>query len=298
MLNSLLWPAEPESNQSNRWLQSGSNICLDFHGDPLSAQLVVFSDGNHHMALAETVETFQQQNDISIFYATTPPGVLLNLLKQGYIQIGNLQLSRQPHVFISPDFIMQKLVDSGAFESFKPFMKSRGNVLLIKKSNPKNIQDCRDLLRDDVRLFLSNPATEKASYQTYRSSLLAVAKLLDINEQQLAERLEESHPLMVYGQQIHHREAPQAIYANQADVAIVYSHLALRYTRIFPDDFSFIPFTGMENDPEKEIGNLQTAYFINAMKDAGEYGNQFVEFCLSNEVTDIYRRHGLKRPAD
>jgi len=296
MFNTLPWPAEPESNQSNQWLQFGSNICLDFHGDPLSAQLVVFSDGNHHMALAETVETFQQQNDISIFYATTPPGVLLSLVKQGYIQMGNLQLSRQPHVFISPDFIMQKLVDSGAFESFKPFMQSRGNVLLIKKSNPKNIQDCRDLLRDDVRLFLSNPHTEKASYQIYHSSLLAVAQHLNINEQQFNERLEEGHPLMVWGQQIHHREAPQAIYANDADVAIVYSHLALRYARIFPDDFSFIPFTGRNNDPEKEVGNLQTSYFINAMKNAGDYGNQFVEFCMSDKVTDIYQRHGLKRP--
>jgi len=296
MLNPLPWPAEPESNNSNRWYQFGSNICLDFHGDPLSAPLVVFSDGNHHMALAETVETFQQQNDIPIFYATTPPGVLLNLVKQGYIQMGNLQLSRQPHVFISPDFIMQKLVDSRAFESFKPFMQSRGNVLLIKKSNPKNIQDCRDLLRDDVRLFLSNPHTEKASYQIYHDSLLAMAKQLGIDEQQFINRLKEDHPLMVYGQQIHHREAPQAIYANQADVAIIYSHLALRYTRIFPDDFSFIPFTGMNNDPEGEVGNLQTSYFISAMNDPGKYGNQFVEFCMSDKVTDIYQRHGLKRP--
>jgi len=296
MFNSLPWPSEPKSNQSNQWFHFGTNICLDFHGDPLSAQLVVFSDGNHHMALADVVETFQQQNNISIFYATTPPGVLLNLIKQGYIQMGNLQLSRQPHVFISPDFIMQKLVDSGAFESFKPFMRSRGNVLLIKKSNSKNIQDCRDLLRDDVRLFLSNPHTEKASYQNYRASILAMAKQLGLDEQQFIIRLEEDHPLMTYGEQIHHREAPQAIYTNKADVAIVYSHLALRYTRIFPDDFSFVPFTGMNNDPEKEVGNLQTCYFINAMNDAGEYGHQFVEYCMSDEVTDIYQYHGLKRP--
>ena len=42
------WPEEQvgEDTRYFRWLQPGSNICLDFHGDPVKAQLVVFSDGN------------------------------------------------------------------------------------------------------------------------------------------------------------------------------------------------------------------------------------------------------------
>ena len=53
----LIWPAErPRATASgSEWSQARSNLCLDFHGDPASAQLVVFSDGNHHMALAECV---------------------------------------------------------------------------------------------------------------------------------------------------------------------------------------------------------------------------------------------------
>ena len=41
--------------------------------DPVGAQLAVFSDGNHHMALAECVETFVRRSPglHEVFY--TPP---------------------------------------------------------------------------------------------------------------------------------------------------------------------------------------------------------------------------------
>ena len=54
----LSWPREgamPPDVNAARFSQPASNICLDFHGDPRISQLVVFSDGNHHMALAEVL---------------------------------------------------------------------------------------------------------------------------------------------------------------------------------------------------------------------------------------------------
>ena len=47
--------------------------------DPVGAQLAVFSDGNHHMALAECVETFVRRSPglHEVFYTTTPPSVYL-----------------------------------------------------------------------------------------------------------------------------------------------------------------------------------------------------------------------------
>ena len=55
----LVWPEEtvfPGRGDMPKWCHTGSNLCLDFHGDPLTAKLVVFSDGNHHMALMETLK--------------------------------------------------------------------------------------------------------------------------------------------------------------------------------------------------------------------------------------------------
>jgi ABC-type molybdate transport system substrate-binding protein len=299
MFNYLTWPAEPEiDSPSDRWQHAASNICLDFHGDPCTAQLVVFSDGNHHMALADTITRFKQRhpNVTEIFYATTPPGVLLDIIQNGRIVLGNLAMSVQPHVFISPELILQKLVKSGAASAYHPFMKSKGNVMLVKRDNPRNIQSVHDLLREDVRLFISNPDTEKASYQVYKNTLDAIAQHLNIAKEKIQQRLDVNNKNTVFGERIHHRELPQAIYSGHADVAVVYYHLALRYTRIFPEHFSFIPLLGEDSDPEQEFGNEQTTYHITTMNQPGIYGTAFLDFCKSPEVAEIYQHHGLQRP--
>jgi len=295
MTNYLNWPHEPDSQPLSSWHQSLSNICLDFHGDPANADLVVYSDGNHHMALAEVIDAFQRQTaDLNgIFYATTPPSVLLNIVKHGQMQMGNLILSRQPHVFISPQGVLEKLVKSGATTEYQAYMRSQGNVMLVRKGNPKAIQDIKDLVREDVTLFLSNPKTETASFDVYKNTLLAIARQFDI-EDAIREKLTPTNASMFYGERIHHREAPQALFAGQADVAVVYYHLALRYSRIFADEFSFITLSGGEM--EQEIENEKTTYYITAMQEPGSYGEQFVTFCMSDEVTEIYQRHGLHRP--
>ena len=94
------WPEEQVGVDAKyfRWAQPGSNICLDFHGDPVQAQLVVFSDGNHHMALRDCLDLFLGQNKglSGIFYATTPPGPIVNMLRTGGLQMGNLIISVFP----------------------------------------------------------------------------------------------------------------------------------------------------------------------------------------------------------
>ena len=295
MTDYLKWPVEPDSQPTASWHHAGSNLCLDFHGDPANADLVVYSDGNHHMALAEVVAAFQQHHPQlnGLFYATTPPSVLLNIVQQGQIQMGNLVLSHQPHVFISPEGILKKLVQFGKTPSYQAFMQSRGNVILIRKSNPKSIQGIKDLLRDDVTLFISNPKTETASYEVYKDTLLDIAQHLNI-EQAVKDKLDPAKSSLVYGERIHHREVPQALFNGKADAAVVYYHLALRYSRIFPEEFSYVSLTGGEM--EQETGNQQTTYFISTMNESGQYGQSFVDFCLSDEVTEIYQRHGLTRP--
>jgi len=73
MPDSLDWPLEAarQNDPSNRWSHPGSNICLDFHGDPITAELVVFSDGNHHMALQTCLQEFRTQHP----EVKDPPGL-------------------------------------------------------------------------------------------------------------------------------------------------------------------------------------------------------------------------------
>jgi len=290
MTKYLKWPIEASQGEAVngfRWQQAGSNLCLDFHGNPVTAKLVVFSDGNHHMALEACCRAFVQANPsvADIFYATTPPNVILQSVFQGGLILGNLQITVQPNVFISPENIVDQLVDKGLMAKHAAFAKSRGNVLLVKKGNPKNITGVPDLLRADITLTLSNPVTEKASYDVYKQTLLGMAQEQGLDISAMSGLIEKNSERIVFGESIHHREVPQTIFSGQADVAMVYYHLALRYTRIFPDDFELVELESKTN--------VCTDYHIGLIKGGGEWGQGFYEFMRSKQAGELYRHHGL-----
>ena len=296
-MGTLNWPDEmacAASRDEPRFVHAGSNVCLDFHGDPSRARLVVFSDGNHHMALRETLHAFIEKFPAveDIFYTTTPPSVALKMLRAGRLDIGNLRLSVVPHVFISPSSVLDQLVAEGRMHGNRPFMRSLGVVLLVRKGNPKNITGLADLRRKDVKLFLSNPLTEKVSYQIYTDCLHRMAMhdgtVLDF----LAHPPGQPDPeKLMYGEAIHHREAPQAIADGCADVAIVFYHLALRYQRIFPELFDSFWLSGSLGQQNCDVNSFSCGL----IGDGGEWGRQLIEFLMSDEVTEIYSAHGLER---
>jgi hypothetical protein len=290
------WPEEQVGgdNHFSRWFQPGSNCCLDFHGDPLNAQLVVFSDGNHHMALKDCLDLFSSQNKglSGIFYATTPPGPLVNMLRTGGVHMGNLTIRVSPHLFISPPHVLDQLVAEGYMQTHTPFMRNRGSVLLVKKGNPKNISGVADLVEKNLRLFLSNPKTEKVSYRGYVDTLKEMAHRAGIEPSFFADAIETK---IVYGQCIHHREAPQALADDRVDVAIVYYHLALRYVRIFPALFEMVPLGGTVLDPRPVSEICIGKTHAGIVGDGGSWGEKFFQFLFSQAASDIYAHHGLLR---
>jgi hypothetical protein len=288
----LEWPDEQARAPGaplTRFAQPLSNLCLDLHGDPLAAKLVVFSDGNHHMALHEALRDFLAANTRigDIFYATTPPRVVGEALANGGFALGNLLIAVKPHVFISPPKVLDDLVARGAMTSHQPLAASRGNVLLVRKHNPRAIHGITDLARADVKVFLSNPVTEAVSYNTYRLTLQRMAQRLGLALDILDGR---PHPRVIYGESIHHREAPQAVADGRADAAVVFHHLALRYTRIFPDLFEMAQLMPQgENDPAQELSRVH----IGVVGDGGTHGARLTEFMLGSQVAGIYQHHGL-----
>jgi hypothetical protein len=255
---------------------------------------VVFSDGNHHMALREVLAAFLAGNPAveDIFYTTTPPRVALQWLRAGYLDVGNLRLSVKPHVFISPPAVLDQVVAAGHMTRYRPFMRSRGTALLVKQGNPKKILGAADLLRDDVRLFLSNPQTEKVSYDIYRDALRRLARADFLTLDFLEHGAGGPDPAkLIYGAAIHHREAPQALADGKADVAVVFHHLALRYQRIFPDLFEFVQPPAWSQDQSLEIGRCDCGL----IGDGGDWGAKLLDFLATDVVTDIYRAHGLER---
>ena len=290
---SLPWPQESSfKSDAFNWNHPSTNYCLDFHGNPTDAKLTVFSDGNHHMALEACCQKFlslhPEINDI--FYATTPPNVLVKALQSGSLQLGNLNITAKPDIFISPENIMSQLKQQTYIDDYWPFAKSLGNVMLVRKSNPKNIQSIEDLLRNDVRLFISNPKTEKASYDVYHETILGVADEQNLN----IEAVKQIIASAILGKRIHHRECPQSLFNDEADVAVIYYHLALRYCRIFPENFEIIHFDGADSTDKPQITdvNITTTYYIGIVNSEG-WGETFKKFMMSDNAAELYKLHGL-----
>ncbi|MDA8363028.1 MAG: substrate-binding domain-containing protein [Gammaproteobacteria bacterium] len=299
----LAWPPEipwPAAPADALWSHHGSNIALDFHGDPVHAGVTVLSDGNHHMALEQTLQDFvgSHPETNGVFYVTLPPGVLLQVLKHGALRLGNLRLPVTPHVVISPPGLFDQLAQSGRIIRHAPFMRSCGNVLLVRKGNPKLIGDVGSLYRDDVRLFISNPRTEAASHVVYRATLLQLCRARGLDVAAMAGRLDGTDGHVLHGQAIHHREAPQALASDRADAAILYYHLALRYTRIFPEFFEIVALDGGNPQPGPSPWNETSRFHAGVAGDGGSWGGKLLEHLMGSRVTDIYRSHGLLRPDD
>ncbi len=299
-MSPLPWPSEAAKypdNDVRAFLAPGSNVLLDFHGDPMTAGLTVFSDGNHHMALEAAVRAFLDANpDVGdVFYTTTPPAPLVDALMMGNgLVLGNLRISRKPDVFIGPRNILEGLVETGHVTRHVPFAESRGNVLLVRKDNPKGITSVADLLSDDVTLTCSNPVTEKASFEVYKEAISNMAQDVGIDKDAIVTKLSVAGPSTVHSQIIHHREVPELISAGYADAAVVYYHLALRYTRVFPDIFDFLDIGGVLSG-QHTTKNPITRYHIGLVADGEKWGEYFVSFMQGNTAQNLYEKHGLLR---
>jgi hypothetical protein len=293
----LPWPPEAAKSPNvavRAFAAPGSNWVLDFHGDPATAGLAVFSDGNHHMALEASVRAFlaAHPDACDVFYTTTPPAPLVDALKGDGLVLGNLRISRKPDVFIAPGNILDGLVSDGFIARHTPFAESRGNVILVGKGNPKGITSIADLLSDDITVACSNPVTERASYAVYAEAARGVAQEAGADGDALVAKLSTTGPNTVHSQIIHHREVPELINAGHADAAVIYYHLALRYTRIFPDSFEMVDLGGVLSGGLSHTNPI-TRYHIGLVGDGGQWGEQFVSFMQSNTAQRLYEEHGL-----
>lgn len=295
----LSWPVEQAgSSQAQHycWSQVCSNLALDFHGDPNAAGVTLFADGNHHMALQQALAVFVERNPEvnDVFYITLPPGVLLEIVEKGGLSLGNLSLSVKPDLLLGPQAILQKPELKNLIVASTVFIRNQGSVLLVRKGNPKNINGVTDLMRDDIRLFISSPVNEKVSHNVYRDTLIALAKEQGDDFQAMAQRIDVLNENVIYGEAVHHREAPQSLISNCSDVAVVYYHLALRYIRIFPDEFEILMLTGTIDEPKTSLANPAADIHMARFANENSWGGRLYDFLQSSEVRDIYCLHGLR----
>src|SRR6185369_15686668 len=128
--------------------------------------------GNQYPVLPELIAEFREwiaaqprhraTKAERIFYATTPPGRLIDAMESGQLALGNFWIDVRPgalwpDVFMTGPRQQRRLQAVKLVDGWSVYARNRGSVLLVRSGNPKNIRSLSDLMRADVRVALSSP---------------------------------------------------------------------------------------------------------------------------------------------
>jgi len=294
----LPWPAELPSTLlpgSALYISEKSNIVLDFHGSAQDPDLVIFMAGNQYRVFPELISVFRgwvaeqpQHAGVKverIFYATTPPGRLIDAMDSGQLALGNLWLDVRPDR-LWPDVFMtgprqQRRLQKGSYiDGWSVYARNRGVVLLVRAGNPKHIRGLADLMRDDVKVALSSPVREPASFESYSNTLRAQGGK-DLPEL-LLKKASTVSPVAV-----HHRENPQFIFDGAADVAPMYYHFGDYLKTRMPEYFDYVALPAE--------GNFRDTLAISSIRGAQhkQAAAAWIEFIRSDAAAAVFNRHGF-----
>jgi len=296
--DTLVWPPElPEalSPQAKPYVSEKSNVVLDLHGSVQSPDLVIFMAGNQYRVFPELLPAFREwakghpphQNVRTerIFYATTPPGRLIDAMQTGEFVMGNLWIEVRPDklwpdVFMTGPRQQKRLAAAKYIDQWSIYTRNRGVVLLIRAGNPKNIRGIADLARDDVRVAISSPVREPASFESYSNTLRAQGG--------------NGFPELILGKAntispvaVHHRENPQFIADGKADVAPMYYHFGDYLKSRLPEQFDYVPLP-----PE---GNFRDELAVSVIRNAPhpDTAKAWLDFLRSDAAAAVFNRNGF-----
>ena len=309
----LAWPPDREITHPNL-NDPTANILNDFHGVLSSCDLAFSTEGNYHPALHDLwpifLAQFKDRPLANWFYTTSPPVALDQIAKQG-VEIGNLLATCKPSLVVATLKVIDKLHHAGLTEGQAyPIYQDRGAVILVKKGNPKQIHSVWDLGRDGVRLVTPNPDLEPGAFENYLGTIYGIAS----QDQQPPPEMQANdliHRIFngagrdpdkwLAGPRIHHRDLPWSVAYGRADAAVILYHLGLYTQRTFPDLFDLVPLGGTIAEPRPLPGTLIGTRL--AVRIQGQWTprqrearEKLLQCLLSDEFTEILKRHGLTRP--
>jgi len=320
------WPQD--TPQSTPYLtEPTSNRLNDLHGQVRDCDIVLSTGGNYHMALKDLwrdyyLPTYGKKLGLHNWFYTTSPPVSPAQYKSGAVQFGNVDVGCPMQVAVGPEGIMKQLVtEKATVGKPMPIFKNYGNVILIRKGNPKNIRNIWDLGRPDVTVVTPNPDLEKGAFGNFSGSIYNIAandphppagmtadKLFNaiFNDPDAQHGTSSNQrPKWVAGKRIMHREQPFMVVNGYADAGVIFYHLARYMTETFPDKFDWVPLGGTKEAPAPVAGNKIGVFKAVLIKaPAGKHWNKkqkaaadaLMQAYKSDAFTTILEQHGLRRP--
>lgn len=314
------WPPDFPHRTPNL-TEPTANRLNDIHAVIAQCDIVLSTAGNYHMALRELwpiyLSKYADGLDIKTWLYTTSPPISPEQVEHGLVQLGNLEVRCPPQVAAGPGAVIARLQAAGETDGAAvPIIRNYGNVILVRKGNPKHIKTIWDLGRNDVTVVTPNPDKEPGSFRNFSATIYNIAAQdphphPGMNAEDLFNRIFNAHQQgcpqsgrlckWVSGKRIMHREIPWAIAAGKADAAVIFYHLALYLTRVFPDKFDIVPLGGTVDKPRPLPGNRVAV--LQAVRIKGNWTplqraaqEKLMQALRSEDFTRILIQNGLRRP--
>jgi hypothetical protein len=299
----LVWPVVANLRPGIRSFAGHADTVLDVVGRiGTPPSLVVFTEGNHLMVLlsddiigafplwAKSQPAYADLDLGNIVVVTLPQPVLVQMIRTGGVTFGNLSLdvSRRsgfyPDIFMGYPGPLQQLRQLGVLEpQARFFSKNRGLALLVRKGNPLGIGGLTDVVRAGTRIALPDSGDVRAQCRAAADELLG---------KPTADAFFAAEVPSFPGRLgIMHRDLPEMVARNYADVALTWYHLVSYWARTFPNHLELVAVSGAERFFAKiAFGSVIDPLRPHAMK-------AFDEFFFSR-TRNVYPRHDFARMSD
>jgi hypothetical protein len=299
----LVWPIATKLPAGVRSFVGHADTVLDVIGRiGAPPGLVIFTEGNHLMvpssddiagAFPSWAKARPQYADLdlsNVILITLPQPILVQMIRTGAVGLGNLTLDISRTSGLYPDIFMgypeplRQLRRLGLIEpQARFFCKNRGVALLVRKGNPLGIHGLADVVRTGARIALSESGDIRDKCRAAADDLLG---------RTTADALFAAEVPGFPGRLgIMHRDLPEMVARNYADVAFTWYHLVAYWARIFPSQFEPVAVPGAE----PFYTRIASARVTDPLR--ARATEAFDEFFFSR-ARDVYPQHDFARMND
>jgi len=261
----------------------------DLHGLEIAetADLVIFMAGNQFMVMPDLMAAFRERHPEirNIFYETLPPKIELSQILAGGAVFRGRVIATPPDVYTSVSREPVKaLAAAGLADPAQCFVYLHNRItLMVARGNPSGIVSAHDLGRAGIRISQPNPR-----YEDIADHILNMYR--EAGGENLLNRI------MVQKQQsgetrlttVHHRETPQGLIENRADVGPVWA------TEIEHALRRGLPLEGVEVGADLDQRG-RVRYFACPIRSGRNpcHARAFLEFLRSDAARGIYAEFGF-----
>jgi molybdate transport system substrate-binding protein len=262
------------------------DVLADFHGDPLSAELVLYVGGNYFFAMAPLVHAFEAKHPElrgRLYWETIPPGLLVEQIKAGgRITVGNMTWTAKPDAYFAGLMKVKELIDEGMLVGPAVPYVTNTLAIMVPKDNPANIKGLADLGRPGVRLAMPNPAYEGIARQI--KVALTKAGGAALADAVYDTKVKDGSTILTH---IHHRQTPLFLMQGIADAGITWVSEAIFQEQV-DNPITHVAIPDADN---------ATAIYAGALV-AGpphpQAANAWLDFIRSPEALRIFEGYGFK----